>query len=259
MCVYAFNGSVLAGHLVVLKDEGHGPQEVMEYRERGVFGELALLYDMPRAATVRSRSECKLWVLQRGVFRDTLMRETMRKREYWQECLASIPLLSNLDRYERLVVADALETVTFEEDTAIVREGEPGDKFYIILDGSVRVTKGGVEVRAQPMTQLLLKLTVCVCLFCRRTIRLSPRASTSVSWRCWTRLKCAMQPSRALALRSWLLWSATRSHCSWVLARRSWSANVQSTLVSRLYNELLAAAHRVEMKWKKNYNKDEYT
>lgn len=32
------------------------------------FGELALLYSSPRAATVRASAPCKLWVMERGVY-----------------------------------------------------------------------------------------------------------------------------------------------------------------------------------------------
>lgn len=43
-------------------------------------------------------------------------------------------LTESLDKWERLTVADALETVQFEDDQKIVVQGEPGDGFFIILE-----------------------------------------------------------------------------------------------------------------------------
>ena len=36
-------------------------------------------------------------------------------------------------------MADALEPVSFEDNSTIVKQGEPGDDFYIITEGSASV------------------------------------------------------------------------------------------------------------------------
>ena len=51
----------------------------------------------------------------------------------------------NLDKWERLTVADALEATSFEHGDAVVKQGEPGDDFYIIVDGSATVTQFRAE------------------------------------------------------------------------------------------------------------------
>ena len=43
-------------------------------------------------------------------------------------------MTESLDKWERLTVADALETVHFEDGQKIVVQGEPGDEFFIILE-----------------------------------------------------------------------------------------------------------------------------
>ena len=55
------------------------------------------------------------------------------------------PCAENLDKWERLTVADALEATSFEHGDAVVKQGEPGDDFYIIVDGSATVTQFRAE------------------------------------------------------------------------------------------------------------------
>ena len=47
----------------------------------------------------------------------------------------------NLDKWERLTVADALEAVSFEDGDVVVTQGESGNDFFIILDGSAIVSQ----------------------------------------------------------------------------------------------------------------------
>ncbi|KAM9843573.1 cAMP-dependent protein kinase type I-alpha regulatory subunit isoform 2-T2 [Aulostomus maculatus] len=107
--------------------------------EGGSFGELALIYGTPRAATVRAKSDVKLWGIDRDSYRRILMGSTLRKRKMYEEFLSKVSILESLDKWERLTVADALETVQFEDSQKIVVQGEPGDEFFIILEGTAAV------------------------------------------------------------------------------------------------------------------------
>lgn len=44
------------------------------------------------------------------------------------------------------MIADALDPVTFKDGETIMKEGEPGDTFYMIVEGRVRVMKGGAVI-----------------------------------------------------------------------------------------------------------------
>ena len=46
-----------------------------------------------------------------------------------------------MDKWERLTVADALEAVSFEDGDVVVTQGESGNDFFIILDGSAIVSQ----------------------------------------------------------------------------------------------------------------------
>lgn len=52
----------------------------------------------------------------------------------------------SLDKWERLTVADALEPVSFDDGETIVKQGEAGDDFYIIVEGCAVVLQQKNEV-----------------------------------------------------------------------------------------------------------------
>lgn len=79
-------------------------QKVLNIGEGGSFGELALIYGTPRAATVKAASEVKLWGIDRDSYRRILMGSTIRKRKKYDEFLAKVSILENLDKWERLTV-----------------------------------------------------------------------------------------------------------------------------------------------------------
>jgi len=115
-------------------------QYCLSINEGGSFGELALIYGTPRAATVTAKSDSvKLWAIDRLTYRAILMGSTMRKRKLYDEFLSKVQILADLDKWERANVADALERCDFEPGTHVVEQGQPGDEFFIILDGQAQV------------------------------------------------------------------------------------------------------------------------
>ncbi|RXM30206.1 cAMP-dependent protein kinase type I-beta regulatory subunit [Acipenser ruthenus] len=107
--------------------------------EGGSFGELALIYGTPRAATVKAKTDLKLWGIDRDSYRRILMGSTLRKRKMYEEFLSKVSILESLDKWERLTVADALEPVQSEDGEKIVVQGDPGDDFFIITEGTASV------------------------------------------------------------------------------------------------------------------------
>ncbi|KAI8800558.1 cyclic nucleotide-binding-like protein [Cladochytrium replicatum] len=133
---------------VFVSRNGQPPVKVTDYGPGGSFGELALMYNAPRAATVVCTSTAVLWALDRVTFRRILMENTSRKRRMYEEFLEEVPLLVSLEPYERHKIADALESVTFSDGDTVIRQGDRGDNFFIIESGEARVTQmdeNGVE------------------------------------------------------------------------------------------------------------------
>lgn len=112
----------------------------------GSFGELALMYNAPRAATVISaEGPSTLWALDRITFRRILMDSTFQRRRLYESFLEEVPLLSTLTKYERSKIADALETQKYPAGTSIITEGDAGEAFYLLESGEAEAYKRGVE------------------------------------------------------------------------------------------------------------------
>ena len=129
--------------------EGGARERVMRATPGTSFGELALLYDSPRAASVVATERCKCWALDRETFKRILMGNAVRRNARYEAFLDNVPCLQQLGRYEKLKLTDALRSQSVAAGDAVVREGTYGNDFYIIEEGEVRVTKpsrGPVEV-----------------------------------------------------------------------------------------------------------------
>ena len=57
--------------------------------------------------------------------------------EYYVLCVyVWVCVTENLDKWERLTVADALESCSFHDGENVVTQGESGEDFYIIVEVS---------------------------------------------------------------------------------------------------------------------------
>eukprot|EP01044_Picomonas_judraskeda_P011669 COSAG03_NODE_1609_length_3783_cov_163.901466_2_plen_657_part_00 len=116
-------------------------QAVAKYQGGEGFGELALLYDKPRAATVKASVDSRLWRVDGKTFKAVVVQSTYKKRKYFEGLLEKVPLLQSLKEGERSRIADALEEVTFPANHIIIRQNDHGDYFYFCMEGAAKVTK----------------------------------------------------------------------------------------------------------------------
>jgi CRP/FNR family transcriptional regulator, cyclic AMP receptor protein len=62
-----------------------------------------------------------------------------------QELLAQVPLFSHLSRRQLRRLADSTTEQRYMEGARIVREGEEGDSFFVIIEGQARVVNKSDE------------------------------------------------------------------------------------------------------------------
>ncbi|PWN32045.1 camp-binding domain-like protein [Meira miltonrushii] len=111
------------------------------YGPSDAFGELALLYLQPRAASIVSTSKCVLWALDRVTFRSILMETNAKKRGQLEKFLRGVHLFETLDSAKLSKLADALQFRDYNYGERIIEQGERGTEFFIVVDGIVSVRK----------------------------------------------------------------------------------------------------------------------
>jgi protein kinase A len=103
------------------------------------FGELALLYDAPRAATCVASSAVQLWKVDQTTFRHLIARQAKDEQSDIASLVAKVPLLQDMDAALVSKFAQVLTPVKFSEGELIVMKGSVGEVFYILNEGQVKV------------------------------------------------------------------------------------------------------------------------
>lgn len=134
---------VESGNLECYKQfsKGEEPVLVKKYEPGDSFGELALLYNAPRAATIRTVNDVITWVLDRETFNNIVKDAAQKKREKYENFLKNVEILSTIDSYEIMQISDAIKSAIYKKGDYIIKEGEIGDIFYILEEGECVATK----------------------------------------------------------------------------------------------------------------------
>ncbi|CAK6962310.1 cGMP-dependent protein kinase 1 [Scomber scombrus] len=106
-----------------------------------VFGELAILYNCKRTATVKAMTNVRLWCMERQTYRTIITNKSKKKREQLMGFLKTSRTLKDLNDAQLSKIIDSMDEVKYQDKDVIVREGSEGNTFYIILKGEVLVTK----------------------------------------------------------------------------------------------------------------------
>uniref|UniRef100_A0A8C6MP13 cAMP-dependent protein kinase type II-alpha regulatory subunit n=1 Tax=Mus spicilegus TaxID=10103 RepID=A0A8C6MP13_MUSSI len=106
--------------ILVTKD--NQTRSVGQYDNRGSFGELALMYNTPRAATIIATSEGSLWGLDRVTFRRIIVKNNARKRKMFESFIESVPLFKSLEMSERMKIVDVIGEKIYKDGERIIAQ-----------------------------------------------------------------------------------------------------------------------------------------
>uniref|UniRef100_G3P7B9 cGMP-dependent protein kinase n=1 Tax=Gasterosteus aculeatus aculeatus TaxID=481459 RepID=G3P7B9_GASAC len=130
-----FSSHLLAGELLVTQ----AGQTLRSLTTGDVFGELAILYNCRRTATVKAKTAVRLWCMERQTYRTIITNKSKKKREQLLGFLKTSRTLKELNDVQLSKIIDSMEE--YQDKDVIVREGAEANAFYIILKGEVLVTK----------------------------------------------------------------------------------------------------------------------
>ncbi|KAK9851896.1 hypothetical protein WJX84_007448, partial [Apatococcus fuscideae] len=119
-------------------------KELFIYEHHGGFGELAMMYNCPRAATIEAQTSGILWAVDRSTFRRIIVDSMVRRRQQHESLLQNMPIFSTLTAENRAAIADCLAPETYEDQQYILREGDKltsVSKFYLVESGTIECYK----------------------------------------------------------------------------------------------------------------------
>ena len=104
------------------------------------FGELALLYEAPRAATCVAKSACGLFRLDQETFRRLMAQEMEDANKEIIEILKKVPYFKDLDDNYLMKIVNNMKFARFNAGESIVKKGDTVTKFVIMKEGRVKAT-----------------------------------------------------------------------------------------------------------------------
>jgi CRP/FNR family transcriptional regulator, cyclic AMP receptor protein len=75
-----------------------------------------------------------------GILRDRLTRGAQLR-----DSLAEVPLFSSCSKRDLQIIARHIHVIDLPPETVLIREGERGDAFYVLLEGDATVSQDGHE------------------------------------------------------------------------------------------------------------------
>jgi len=143
---------VKSGYFEIFVSKNEMPAKKVWHAEKGfAFGELALMYNAPRTATITARDDSEVWALDRTSFRMLVVKAQEQKFTEILGFLRNCELFKSMEEKEVQSLVETLQEEDFEEGEAILEQGERDDKMFILQSGTavacISGSQGEVEVK----------------------------------------------------------------------------------------------------------------
>jgi len=142
---------VLSGKLAVLATNGDGkPHQVAEIHPGELFGEMAVVMDRPRSATVQALTPVRILRVPAESFRRFAAQENLggQLQGLWAKRaeIQSVDILAPLPISTVDELARAAERHTLTPGTTLIREGSRSKTVFVLTAGRVQVFKGSAPL-----------------------------------------------------------------------------------------------------------------
>lgn len=139
---------VYSGRVTVSKEDEAGRSNTVAFLGKGdLFGEIALLDNIPRTATVTGVDAVSVLILRRSDFEKLLLHSLGAReiRRVVQVCafLKRNALFGTWPDAAIMQLADEFESVECTEGDVLVKEGTENDRFYLVYEGKFEVRSKG--------------------------------------------------------------------------------------------------------------------
>ena len=106
-----------------------------------MFGQLSMLYNIPRTASIRAKKKSLLFKLDRKTFNFVLRKKNIAKRDTYCAAIDKVDIFRELTQPERDKLEDILREMNVHSNQYVIREGRIGNKFYIVQKGQLVALK----------------------------------------------------------------------------------------------------------------------
>jgi CRP-like cAMP-binding protein len=113
---------------------------IRELSKGHMLGELALLYDAPRSATIQTKTPCVLWSLRREIFKRIQAISATANQLQRARWLIASPDLAVLSPIELSRLVGTLQKTQYNPGDVIFKEGELSNLVVLIEKGHAKIT-----------------------------------------------------------------------------------------------------------------------
>ena len=146
--------------IVNIKNKDHlVPTEVLVYKDGDSFGELALIEKHPRAASIFTKTECHVAVLEKNDYNRILANLMKKRRNELIDFLKKQAIFRNWTKGSLLKISYCFYEKKYTKDKIIFFEGQKIEFLYLIKEGEVKLMKK-IKVDLIDANETMTKKTV---------------------------------------------------------------------------------------------------
>lgn len=126
----------------VIKTIGGKQTVVLQLKKGAYFGEIAVMYDVPRTATVRAATEVSILSIDRTDLVSTIGKDKLDRMRHVArvQLFETIPLLRNLPLLQKRRIADLLKPEIWDRGQVILSNAKRTRRLYILEQGQCQLS-----------------------------------------------------------------------------------------------------------------------